>query len=71
VGTEVALWGTVKKTKKLVLDVTKVRELLAPDLERANGGYFNSGGSGWCSSGGAMKCTYGCNTNNSSLCRER
>ena len=50
----------MKKTKKLVLNLTKVRELVGPDLDRANGGYFNSGGSSWCSSAGARKCTYNC-----------
>ena len=61
----------MKKTKKLALDITKVRELLAPDLERVHGGYFNSGGSAWCSSAGARKCTYGCATDASSLCNQR
>jgi hypothetical protein len=48
----------MKKTKKLVLNLTKVRELVSQDLDRANGGYFNSSGSGWCSSAGARKCGY-------------
>ena len=50
----------MKKTKKLVLNVEKVRELVDTNLERVQGGYFQSGGSGWCSSAGARKCTYNC-----------
>ena len=61
----------MKKTKKLVLDIVKVRELLTPDLERANGGYFHAGNSSWCSSAGWRKCTYGCDGTISALCVNR
>ena len=62
----------MKKTKKLVLHIAKVRELLTPDLERANGGYFKVGtDSGWCSSAGARKCTYGCTGGITAQCNNR
>jgi len=70
VGIEVAVTVVMKKTRKLVLDIAKVRELLAPDLERANGGYFHPVASSWCSSAGAQKCTYGC-AGASALCVNR
>jgi natural product precursor len=49
----------MKKTKKLVLNVEKVRELVDSNLDRVQGGYRNSSGSQWCSSAGARKCGYG------------
>ena len=61
----------MKNTKKLVLNIEKVRELVETSLERVNGGYFQSAGSDWCSSQGARKCTYGCATDASSLCIQR
>jgi hypothetical protein len=61
----------MKKTKKLVLNVAKVRELVDTNLERVQGGYFNSAGSGWCSSAGARKCGYGNINTNTVKCVNR
>ena len=62
----------MKKTKKLVLNVEKLRELVDTNLERVQGGYFHAAGSDWCSSAGARKCSYGCLTGAwSQLCANR
>ena len=58
----------MKKTKKLVLNVEKVRELVDANLERVQGGYFRANGTDWCSSAGARKCTYGCSGGISQNC---
>jgi natural product precursor len=72
---QLLLYGfAMKKTKKLVLNVEKVRELVDSNLERVQGGYFQASGSQWCSSAGARKCTYGCGAGGegtSALCRNK
>jgi hypothetical protein len=58
----------LKTTKKLKLNREQLRVLTDESLERVNGGYPNSAGSGWCSSD-TLKCTHSCKTGNySQLC---
>ena len=54
--------------KKLTIKKETLRTLSESDLTRANGGYINSSGSGWCSSQTNSKCTGGGITTASCIC---